>query len=97
MQVTLGTANVVGMLNDGRELTLWLSEHILVNVVRVLTLGAPRGYGRAVEQAEGCVTVLAEVAETGGGGVVEPIEVVTDFPGSRSVASSSAPPPVAQR
>ena len=73
-------ANVVGILNDGREFSFWLSEHILVNVVRVLTAPAPKGYGWAVEQAEDYATILVEMAEAGGGGVAEPREVVTDCP-----------------
>ncbi|HXW79813.1 MAG TPA: PIN domain-containing protein [Acidimicrobiales bacterium] len=73
-------ANVVGILNDGREFSLWLSEHILVNVVRVLAASAPTGYGWAVEQAREYASVLVEMAEAGDGGVVEPKEVVTDRP-----------------
>ena len=73
-------ANVVCILNDGREFSLWLSEHILVNVVRVLTAPATTGYGWAVENAGEYVGVLVEIAEAGGGGVVEPAERVTDCP-----------------
>lgn len=71
-------ANAVGILNDGREFSLWLSEHILVNVVRVLAAPAPRGYGWAVDRAEEYVGVLVEIAVAGGGGLAKPTEVVTD-------------------
>lgn len=71
-------ANVVGILNDAREFSLFLSEHILANVVRVLTQPAPDGYGWAVERAEEYVELLVEIAEASGGSVVEPVERVTD-------------------
>lgn len=73
-------ANVVGILNDGREFSLWLSEHILVNVVRVLAGPSPAGYGWAVDGAEEYVGVLVEMAEAGGGGLAKPTEVVRDCP-----------------
>jgi predicted nucleic acid-binding protein len=73
-------ANVIGILNDGREFSLWLSEHILVNVVRVLAAPAPTGYGWAAERAQDYVGVLVEIAEAGGGAVVAPTETVADCP-----------------
>jgi hypothetical protein len=73
-------ANVVGILNDGREFSLWLSEHILVNVVRVLAAPAPAGYGWAAGQVEECVGVLVEIAGAGGEDITEPKEVVTGCP-----------------
>lgn len=73
-------ANVVGILNDAREFSLSVSEHILVNVVRVLAAPAPTGYGWAAKRAEEYVQVLVEMAEAGGGRVLEPAEVVTDCP-----------------
>ena len=73
-------ANVVGILNDAREFSLFVSEHILVNVLRVLTGKPPDGYGWAVEQAEEYVALLVEIAEASGGGVVESAEAVTDCP-----------------
>ncbi len=67
-------ANVVGILNDAREFSLFLSEHILVNLVRVLTAG----YAWSAERAEEYVAILVEIAEASGGGVVEPAERVSD-------------------
>jgi predicted nucleic acid-binding protein len=71
-------ANVVGILNDAREFSLFLSEHILANVVRVLTGPPPYGYGWAVEHAEEYIELLIEIAESSGGAIVEPAETVND-------------------
>jgi putative PIN family toxin of toxin-antitoxin system len=71
---------VVGILNDAREFALWISEHILVNVVRVLTTAAPDGYGWALPAAEDDIEVLFEIANASGGGVVRPAITVTDCP-----------------
>lgn len=71
-------ANVVGILNDGREFTLYISEHILVNVVRVLTAPVPNGYGWDGAHAEEYVELLAEIADASGGSIVTPGETVTD-------------------
>lgn len=71
-------ANVVGILNDGREFTLWITEHILANVVRVLTGQPPDGYGWDVTHAEEYVRLLIEVAAGSGGGVLTPAETVSD-------------------
>ncbi len=71
-------ANVVGILNDAREFSLFLSEHILTNVVRVLTGPPPDGYGWEAERAEDYVALLVEIAEASGGDVVVPGETVTD-------------------
>jgi predicted nucleic acid-binding protein len=73
-------ANVVGILNDAREFSLFLSEHILVNVLRVLTGRPPLGYGWAVERAEEYIELLVEIAETSGGAIVDSAETVTDCP-----------------
>jgi len=73
-------ANVVGILNDAREFSLFLSEHILANVLRVLTGPAPHGYGWAVERAEEYIELLVEIAESSGGAIVESAETVTDCP-----------------
>lgn len=72
-------ANVVGILNDAREFQLFLTEHILANVVRVLTGPAPAGYGWAVERAEEYVELLVEISEASGG-VIDPAETVLDCP-----------------
>jgi predicted nucleic acid-binding protein len=73
-------ANIVGILNDAREFSLFLTEHILANVLRVLTEPAPGGYGWAIEPAEEYMELLVEIADASGGGVVEPADTVTDCP-----------------
>lgn len=73
-------ANVVGILNDAREFGLFVSEHILTNVVRVLVGAPPDGYGWEVQRAEDYIAVLAEIAVASGGGVIEPRITVTDCP-----------------
>lgn len=73
-------ANVVGILNDAREFSLFLTEHILANVLRVLTEPAPGSYGWAAEPAEQYIELLVEIAEVSGGGVIEPGEAVVDCP-----------------
>jgi predicted nucleic acid-binding protein len=73
-------ANVIGILNDGREFTLHLSEHILANTLRVLTGPPPAGYGWEVDRAEEYVELLVEIADAAGGGVIEPAERVSDCP-----------------
>lgn len=70
-------ANVVGILNDGREFSLCTSEHILANVIRVLATPAPTGYGWDPERAERYLEILVDVAG-GGVGMIQPTEVVTD-------------------
>lgn len=69
-------ADCVGVVNDAREFSLWLSEHVLVNVLRVLT--SAEGYDWEVEAAEEYASLLVEIAEASGGGVVEPEVRVTD-------------------
>lgn len=71
-------ADSVGIVNDAREFGLWLSEHLLVNTVRVLT--EPEGFGWGLEVAEEYVGVLVEVAEASGGGELEPAVPVSDCP-----------------
>lgn len=73
-------ANVVGILNDAREFGLFITEHILVNIARVLTGFPPDGYGWAVDRAEDYVALLAEIADASGGGVIDPAVIVTDCP-----------------
>lgn len=65
-------ANVIGILNDAREFSLFISEHILASTVRVLCGSPPDGYGWAAEQAEQYVQAIVEIAEAPGGGVIEP-------------------------
>lgn len=69
-------AECVGIVNDGREFALWLSPHILRNLVRVLV--DPDGFRWEVERAEQYAAVLVEMAEASGGGVVGPSVTVSD-------------------
>jgi predicted nucleic acid-binding protein len=71
-------ANVVGVLNDAREFSLFVSEHILANVLRVLTGAPPAGYGWAAAPAEQYVELLVDIVVASGGEIVEPHERVTD-------------------
>jgi putative PIN family toxin of toxin-antitoxin system len=66
----------VGIVNDAREFALWLSEHVLLNVARVLT--HPDAYGWELEQAQEYVALLVEIAEASGGATVEPAARVND-------------------
>ncbi|MGA8017072.1 MAG: PIN domain-containing protein [Candidatus Dormiibacterota bacterium] len=71
-------ANVVGILNDAREFSLWLTEHILANVLRVLTGQPPNGFGWERARAEEYVGLLIEIADASGGGLITPAETVAD-------------------
>lgn len=73
-------ANVIGILNDAQEFSLFLSPHILVNTVRVLTGAPPNGFGWSPAHAERYVEVLVRIVEASGGRVLEPAAVVTDCP-----------------
>ncbi|MEX2557153.1 MAG: PIN domain-containing protein [Actinomycetota bacterium] len=70
------SADCLGIVNDAREFALWLSEHILVNVVRVLI----EGYGWEPAPTEEYAALLVEIAEASGGDVLEPAVAVTDCP-----------------
>jgi hypothetical protein len=86
-------ANVVGILNDGREFALYLTEHILVNTLRVLAGSPPAGYGWETERAEEYISLLVEIAEASGGGVLEPAETIndcTDFEDNRILECAAA-------
>ena len=69
-------ADCLGIVNDAREFALWLSEHILINLVRALV----DGYAWALEMAEEYAGLLVEIAEASEGGVVTPAVTVTDCP-----------------
>ncbi len=71
-------ANVLGILNDAREFALSVSEHILVNVVRVLTAAPPDGYGWELAPAQDYVEVLVDIADASGGGVARPSVTISD-------------------
>lgn len=66
----------MGVVNDAREFSLWLSPHVLGNVIRVLT--DPDGYRWTAERAEEYATVLAEIVESSGGAIIEPQSRVID-------------------
>jgi predicted nucleic acid-binding protein len=72
-------ANAVGIVNDAREFALWVSPHILENVIRVLA-DADDGYGWSLDEAKEYAEILVEIADASGGGVVEPAPSVTDCP-----------------
>ena len=69
-------ADCVGIVNDAKEFALWLSEHVLVNVVRVLT--DPDAYGWEIDVAEEYAALVVEIVEASGGAIVEPDVRVTD-------------------
>lgn len=70
-------ADCVGIVNDAREFALWLSPHILTNVVRVL-IEPDEGFDWDLETAEVYAALLVEIADASAGGVVEPSDRVTD-------------------
>lgn len=69
-------AECVGIVNDAREFALWLSPHVLRNVIHTLT--DPDGYRWPPERAEEYVTVLLRIAGDSGGGLLEPEVRVND-------------------
>lgn len=69
-------ADCLGVVNDAREFSLCLSEHVLVNTARVLA--GPGGLGWASDITEGYVGLLVEIAEASGCGVLEPEVLVAD-------------------
>src|SRR5262249_40267199 len=71
-------ANVIGILNDAREFSLFLSEHVLANVTRVLVNPAPNGYSWETDKAEEYVALLCEIAEASGGKVVQSTDTISD-------------------
>ncbi|MEZ5176417.1 MAG: PIN domain-containing protein [Acidimicrobiia bacterium] len=67
-------ANAVGIVNDAREFALYVSEHILVNVIRVLQ----DKYRWDADRAAEYVSVIVDIAYASGGGEVSPTNTVTD-------------------
>lgn len=67
-------ADCLGVMVDAAEFGLWLSPHILENAARVLR----EGLKWPTEQIERYLTVLLEVADHSGGGVVNPPSTVHD-------------------
>lgn len=71
------SADCVGIANDAREFALYLSPHILENVLRVLT-DADLGYGWEAAQAEEYVQILTDIAIASGADVRVPDASVSD-------------------
>lgn len=69
------STNCLGIVNDAQEFSLWLSPHVMANVLRVL--GA-LDWSR--EQALNYLQVVKDIAESSGGGVIEPAVGVDDCP-----------------
>lgn len=67
-------ANAVGIINDAREFSLYLSEHILVNLRRVLV----DAYEWEPAIADGYLDVILDIADASGGGIVAPQTPVSD-------------------
>jgi len=67
-------ADCLGVAVDAAEFALWLSPHILDNTARVLV----EGLKWPADRVEEYLTVLLEVADHSGGGIVDPPAVVTD-------------------
>jgi len=68
-------ANCVGIVNDALEFGLWLSSHILANVLRVLA-ALDWGEDKALEY----IGLLRDIAYQSGGGILEPLVQVSDCP-----------------
>lgn len=71
-------ANAVGIVNDAREFALWVSPHILRNVVRVLV--DVDGFAWDLDDAKEYAELIVEIADASGGGVVDPEPSITDCP-----------------
>lgn len=69
-------ADCLGIVNDGREFSLWVSEHIISNVVRVLV--SPQGYDWHPNMAEEYAAILVEIANGSGGGVARPSTAINE-------------------
>ena len=67
------SANCLGIVNDGREFSLWLSEHIALNLLKVLA-----DLGWDPEPASEYLRILETIARHSGGGVMEPNVRVSD-------------------
>ena len=71
-------AECVGVVNDAQEFRLYLSPHVLTNVLRVLS--DPAGYAWSAERVEEYATVLLQIVEASGGEIIEPDTRVSDCP-----------------
>jgi predicted nucleic acid-binding protein len=70
-------ADCLGVIVDAAEFGLWLSPHILDNVRRVLT----EGLKWPDDRTDQYLSVVVEVADHSGGGVVDPPVTVHDCQG----------------
>ena len=68
------SADCLGVINDAAEFALWLSPHILYNTGRVLAevLKMPE------DEIDEYLSILVEMAEASGGGVLDPPQKVAD-------------------
>lgn len=67
------SANCLGVVNDAEEFSLWISPHVMRNVLRVL---AVLDWSR--DKVLDYLQVLREIADRSGGGVIEPVVQVDD-------------------
>ena len=67
------SANCLGIVNDAEDFSLWLSSHVLTNILRVL-VELDWSHSRALDYLQ----VLREIAETSGGGIIDPQVSVDD-------------------
>jgi predicted nucleic acid-binding protein len=75
------SANCLGIVNDAEEFSLWLSPHVMTNVLKVL---AALEWSR--ERGLEYLQVLREIADGSGGGILEPeirIDDSTDYEDNR--------------
>ena len=68
-------ANCLGIVNDAEEFSLWLSPHVLTNILRVLS-----ALDWSPDQALEYIQVLKEIAESSAGGIINPRVSVDDCP-----------------
>jgi predicted nucleic acid-binding protein len=71
-------AECIGIINDAREFSLWLSPHVIRNLIRVLI--DPHGLQWDIARAEEYAALLVELAEASGGQVIDPPVHVADCP-----------------
>lgn len=69
-------ADCVGIANDADDVTLFVSDHVLTNLVRVLV--SDDGLGWEAEPAREYVETVVDIAVASGGGVVDPVSSVDD-------------------
>ncbi len=70
-------ADCLGIANDAREFSLYLSEHVLTVTAHVLT-DAEHGFGWDLEHTREYMEILIEIAQASGGAVLDPRERVSD-------------------